>query len=268
MLPAYVKPFVRRQKNDAADAAAIVEAVTRPDMRFGPVRSTDDQSALMLHRARELLVGQRTKVMNALRSHLAELGIVAPRGAWRMGELVAIIEGETDPRLPPVARRALRALARQLDTLSAEIADLEQAIKAQHKESPVAQALVTIPGIGPITASAIAATVGDGSQFTSARHFAAWLGLVPKQHSTGGKARLGAITKMGDRYLRTLLVVGATAVLRPGTKATSPLHLWARRLAETKPKRLVSVALANKLARVAYAVMATVEVFRRDPAAA
>lgn len=219
--PAYVKPYVKR-KTDAADAEAIGEAVTRPTMRCVPIKTAEEQRASLLHRARDLLVRQRTMLINALRGHMAEFGVVALRGAERVGELVAPLmdeegSGHCPEPVPPLARRALRALAGELRALEGRVAEAEAAIMAWHKENEASRRLAAIPGIGPITASAIVATAGDVSRFRTARHFAAWLGLAPKQNSSGGKERRGGISKAGNPYLRRLLVVGATAVIRhPG----------------------------------------------------
>ncbi|KZM38878.1 IS110 family transposase [Labrenzia sp. OB1] len=259
--PAYVKPYVKRQKNDMADAEAICEAVTRPNMHFVAIKSADQQAVLMLHRARDLLVRQRTMLVNALRAHLAEFGIVAARGPQQVRCLVTDLENATDG-LPEVGRAALLCLVRQLDAQEAEIARLDREIKAWHGQSETSQRLATIPGIGVLTATALAATVADPGLFKSARQFSAWLGLVPRQNSSGGKERLGRITKMGDAYLRKLLVVGATAVLRHAIRAQTRTGEWVRHLLERKPSRLVSVALANKTARIAWAVLAKGETYR------
>ncbi|MBN8905092.1 MAG: IS110 family transposase [Rhodospirillales bacterium] len=263
--PTYVKPYVKRGKTDAADAEAICEAVTRPTMRQVPVKSAEQQAALMLHRVRDLLVRQRTMLLNAMRGHMAEFGIVVPQGSRRVGELVALAVGENDAALPALARQALRELAAALAALDGRIEQAEAAILAWHKGSQASRRLAAIPGIGPITASAIVATVGDARQFESARHFAAWLGLVPKQNSTGGKQRQGGISKQGDGYLRRLLVVGATAVIRfaRGPAGATPSAVWARALLERRPARLVTVALANKTARIAWAVLTREEVYRK-----
>jgi transposase len=271
--PAYVKPYVKRGKTDAADAEAICEAVTRPTMRCVPIKTADEQAALLLHRARDLLVRQRTMLINALRGHMAEFGVVAPRGAKRVGELIAPLLGEEDAAVPPLARRALRALAGELHALEGRIAEAEAAIMAWHKENEASLRLAAIPGVGPITASAIVAAVGDASRFRSARHFAAWLGLAPKQNSSGGKERQGGISKAGNPYLRRLLVVGATAVIRhPGGRVgETPSGRWAKTLGERRPARLVSVALANKTARIAWALLARGGTYRgsaQAPAAA
>jgi len=258
--PAYVKPYVKRQKNDMADAAAICEAVTRTNMHFVAIKSAHQQAVLMLHRARDILVRQRTMLINALRAHLAELGIVAARGPHKLCFLLSELKNG-DCELPGLGKSALLCLVRQVEGLESEIARLDCEIQAWHRESAVSQKLATIPGIGPLTATALAATIADPSQFRSARQFAAWLGLVPRQNSSGGKDRLGRITKMGDSYLRKLLVVGATAVLRHAIRAQTRTGQWLRHLLERKPSRLVSVALANKTARIVWAVMSKKEAY-------
>jgi transposase len=256
LMPAsYVKPYVKRGKTDAADAEAICEAVTRPSMRFVPLKSAEQQAALMLHRTRDLLIRQRTMLINALRGHMAEFGIIAPQGASRVGELVALLMDEGEAALPALARQALRGLAGELHALETRIAEIEAAILAWHKGNEVSRRLATIPGIGPITASAVVATVGDAAQLGSARQLAAWIGLVPKQNSSGGKQRQGGISKQGDRYLRRLLVLGATAVIRHARTRATPLAAWITRLLERRPAKLVAVALANKTARIAWAVL-------------
>ncbi len=268
MPPSYVKAYVRRQKNDAADAAAICEAVTRPAMRFVPVKSVAQQGVLVLHRARRLLVGQRTALTNALRGHLAEFGVVAGQGARQVAALAAVVEGTGEGTgevyLPDEARGALGALVRQMDSLADEITDLDRRILAWHRADATSRRLATIPGIGPLTASAIAASVTDPSIFASGREFAAFLGLVPRQSSTGGKERLGRISKMGDRYIRTLLVVGATAVLRFAKKGGSPSQTWGEAVLRRKPFKVAAVALANKTARIAWAVLTRGETYRAD----
>jgi transposase len=256
MPPAYVKPYVRRQKNDAADAEAICEAVTRPSMRFVQIRSIENQAVLMRHRTRELLVGQRTQLLNALRGHLAEVGVIAAQGAGNARALAALIEAGHD-EVPACVAQALAPLVEQLGHLDIAIADADRQIAGEAGACEDARRLMTIPGIGPTTAEAIVATLGrDGvRQFTGPREFAAYLGLVPRQRSSGGKERLGRITKMGNAYLRKLLVVGAHAVLHHQARHHDPLREWARRLLATKPFKLVAVALANKLARIAFAVL-------------
>lgn len=261
--PSYVKPYVKRgKKNDAADAAAICEAIQRPAMRFVAVKSVEQQGALMLHRSRDLLVRQRTMLVNALRGHMAEFGIVAPRGLWHVKALAALVADETESRIPAVARPALRALSDQITALADPIREIETAILAWHQSNEVSRRLATIPGFGPLVASGIAATIGDGRQFRSGRDFAAWLGLVPRQNSSGGKERLGRISKMGDRYLRRLLVIGATARLRYAGRKSAPDGAWINQLLARRPPRLVTVALANKMARVAWAVATKGEAYR------
>lgn len=263
MAPSYVKPYVKRgKKNDATDAEAICEAAQRPGMRFVTVKSADQQGALMLHRARALLIRQRTMLVNALRGHLAEFGIVAARGIWNVKGLMALVTDGGEDRISELARPALRALADQIAALGERLRDIDRAILAWHRDNEASRRLATIPGVGPITASAIAATVDDARRFRSGRHFAAWLGLVPRQHSSGGKEKLGRISKMGDRYLRTLLVIGATNRLRYARAQTSADAAWINGLLGRRPPRLVTVALANKMARVAWALMARGGVYR------
>ena len=267
MPPSYVKPYVKRGKNDAVDAAAICEAVTRPTMRFVPVKSAEQQSVLMLHRTRELLIRQRTSLANALRAHLAEFGIVAPQGIRNIAKLVAVVADEDDRRVPDLMRAALGAIIGQLQDLQVRLRSIEAEVIAWHRTNEASRRLGTIPGIGPITASALAATVTDPSHFRSGRQFAAWLGLVPRQHSSGGKARLVGVSKMGDGYLRRLLVLGATALIRYARTRSAPEGSWIGRLLERRPARLASVALANKTARVAWAVLARGEAYRAGPTA-
>ncbi|MEJ6676010.1 IS110 family transposase [Parasphingorhabdus sp.] len=252
--PTYVKPFVKRQKNDKNDAAAIYEAMLRPGLRFVAVRSIDNQALLMEHKVREMLVQQRTQLLNGLRGHLAEIGVIAAQGTCNMRALGSLIhEGHSD--IPEVVRHSLIPLVTQITHLDEAIKAIDSDIAVQAKADPVSNRLMTIPGIGPVTATALVATVGDPARFSGPREFAAFLGLVPRQNSSGGKARLGPITKMGNRYLRKLLVVGAHAVLHHHAKHNDPLRNWARKLLETKPFKLVAVATANKLARIAFALM-------------
>lgn len=256
--PAYVKPYVRRNKNDAADAAAICEAVSRPSMRFVPIKSADQQAARSLTRVREQLVSQRTATVNALRSHLAEFGIIEAVGLHRVQRLRAIVEDGEDSRLPDLARQSLCVLVGQIDALNAAIGELDRRIAAWHRSNELSRRLATIPGIGTLTAATFAAAIPDPSFFNSGREFAAWLGLVPRQNSTGGKQRLGRISKRGDARLRGLLIVCASSILlslkrRKAGPADAP---WLARLLESKPRMLVTVALANKLARTIWALMA------------
>ncbi|MGB6447392.1 MAG: IS110 family transposase [Xanthobacteraceae bacterium] len=259
--PSYVKAFVKRGKSDALDAEAICEAVQRPTMRFVPVKTVEQQSILMAHRARSLLVRQRTMLANALRAHLAELGLVANPGIANLAKLAQQSLSDEDA-LPAYARTTLQVLVRQIMTLSEEITALDRKLHAWHVDSEASRRLAAIPGLGIVTATAIAATVTDPDQFRSGRQFAAWLGLTPQQHSTGGKTQLGGISKQGDRYLRRLLVVGATAVIRHTKDKPTPMANWIRKLLVKKPFRVVSVALANKLARIAWVVLTRKEAYR------
>jgi transposase len=266
LAPVDVKPYVKRgRKNDAADAAAICEAVSRPHMRFVPVKSADAQAVLVLHRARALLVGQRTALICAVRSHLAEFGLVAGRGKAGFARLRETL-AEMDEAVPPPALSGLRLIAAQIDDADARIAELDKEIVARHRADEASRRLATIPGIGPITASAIAAAVPDAKAFKSGRQFAAWLGLVPGQSSTGGRERLGRITKTGDRYIRRLLVVGATGLIRYRRRTIPGGSDWVAGLLARKPARLVTVALANKMARIAWAILRHGGVYRHAAA--
>ena len=256
MPPAYVKAYVKRQKNDAADAAAIAEAVTRPSMRFVPVRSIENQAQLMHHRVREMLVQQRTQILNAVRSHLSGIGLIAAQGAHHARSLINLL-GEGHPDIPQCVAQALVPLAKQVAELDNAIKELDETITRAAKADADARRLMTIPGIGPLTAHAVVATLGpDGtSQFDGPRTFAAFLGLTPRQNSSGGKVRLGKISKMGNIYVRKLLVVGAHAVVQHHAKHDDALRNWSKRLLEGKPFKLVAVAVANKMARLIYALL-------------
>jgi transposase len=262
-----VKAYVKRNKNDAADAEAICEAVRRPTMRFVGVKSAAQQGRLMQHRTRDLLMRQRTQTINALRAHMAELGIAAAQGREGLKELLAIVANDEDPRLPVDARASLIVLAAQLEALQTMIGSIEKRIMAQHRSDQESQRLETIPGIGVVGATAIAATVTDPKAFRSGRDFAAWIGLVPRQDSTGGKHKLGPISKQGDRYLRRILVVGAHAVLKRARQQPEK-YPWLTQLLARKPFRLVAVALANKMARIAWALLAKGGTYRAPALAA
>lgn len=268
MPPSYVKAYVRRGKNDAADAEAICEAVTRPNMRFVPIKTEDQQAVLMLHKSRELLVRQQTMLVNALRGHMAELGMTAPLGREKIEDLLAVIEDAEDESIPALAKAALKPLVAQLRTTGEAIAALDVEIKAWHKSSETSRRLATIPGVGVLAAAAIAAMVPDPSFFRSGREFAAWLGLVPKQNSSGGKERLGRISKQGNHYVRRLLVLGATSMLRLAPARSAPGATWVNGLLERRPARLVTVAMANKMARIAWALLARKETYRAPTMAA
>lgn len=261
MPPGYVKAYVKRNKNDAADAEAICEAVTRPSMRFVPVKTAEQQAVLMLHRARNLLVRQRTMLVNALRAHMAEFGIIAPQGLRNVEDLIGKLAHEQD-RLPELARSILRMIVDQLHDTMARVHDIEVRLAKWHRASSLSQLLATIPGVGIMGATAIAATVTDPSLFRSCREFAAWLGMTPRQNSSGGKERLGRTSKRGDKYIRCLLVAGAISVLRHTRNRTTKDAAWVRGLLARRPAKVAAVALANKAARIAWAVMRRGKAYR------
>jgi len=264
MPPAYVKPYVKRGKNDEVDAEAICEAVTRPTMRFVPIKSAEQQSILMLHRTRDLFVRQRTMLVNSLRGQLAEFGLVAPQGIWRIPELQALAQDTDNSVLPDPARACAELIMMQIEDLQAKIKAIERALMARHRANEMSLRLATIPGIGLITATAMVATVVDASAFKSGRHFAAWIGLVPQQNGTGGKVHLGRISKKGEPYLRRLLVLGATAVVRYA-RDKPEFAGWVNALLARRPARVVTVAVANKLARIVWAIMRRGGSFRQRP---
>jgi transposase len=261
MPPSYVKPYVKRQKNDAADAEAICEAVQRPTMRFVEIKSRDQQSVMTLHRVRLLLIRQRVQLSNAIRGHMAEYGLVAAVGRNGLAQLIAIIGDHDDDCIPEVARASLAVLVAQLNLVNEQILEMDRRVRTSARSTEVSRRLMEVPGVGPLLASAIVATVPDPGAFKSGRSLAAWIGLVPRQNSSGGKDRLGSITKKGDRYLRQLLVAGALAVIRYaqryGTRRPWLVQLLARR--KTK---IAAVALANKMARMIWAMMMSGERFR------
>jgi transposase len=250
-----VKAYVKRNKNDAADAEAICEAVRRPTMRFVRAKSAEQQGQLMQHRTRDLLMRQRTQLINALRAHMAELGIVAAQGREGIKQLLTIVASERDARIPVDAHASLVVLAAGLQAVQTMIGSIERRIIIQHRSNEASKRLKTIPGIGIVGATAIAATVPDPKVFRSGRDFAAWIGLVPRQDSTGGKQKLGPISKQGDQYLRRILVVGAHAVLKRARQQPEK-YPWLTQLLARKPFRVVAVAVANKMARIAWALLA------------
>lgn len=265
--PAYVKPFVKRQKSDAADAAAICEAAQRPTMRFVAVKSEQQQASAAVFRARDLFVRQRTQFINALRGLVAEHGWVVPKGLFHARALMAQIEDPSCP-LPQGARDAFLAMIASIKALDEHIVLLDREITQRAKEDPAARRLMTIPGIGPITATAILALAPPPESFRRGRDFAAWLGLTPLQRSTGGKQKLGAISKMGDRTLRRLLIIGSSAVVLHAARRGAPQGSWLEQMMARKPRMLVTVALANKTARIVWAVLAREEDYRAPVAAA
>ena len=268
MPPAYVKPYVKRQKNDAADAEAICEAVTRVNMRFVATKTPEQQSCLMLHRTRHLFIRQQTSVINVIRAHLAELGIVAPVGRKGVEELLDVIADRSDKRVPEIARTCLIALGAQLRSLKTQILEFDRIIMAWHRSNETSRRLDAIPGVGPVLATALVACVADPKAFRSGRNFSAWIGLVPKQHSSGGKDKLGSISKQGDRYLRSLFMAGALSVIRYAKIHGTKHRPWLTALLARRPTKVASIALANKIARMAWAMMARGERYREPVALA
>ena len=261
--PQYIKPYIKRGKNDAIDAAAICEAMSRPGMRFVPIKSAESQAALMLLRVRDLLIKQRTMLSNAMRGHAAEFGVVAAKGPLGVAELLQHAHSEA-AGVPALAQELLALLADQLEAIAVRLKALEAQLLAWHRQDPVSRCLVTQPGIGPIAAVSFTLKVPDPKMFRSGRHFAAWLGLTPKENSTGGRRRAGRISRQGDQSLRKLLVLGATAVIqfaKPGRGSPWLINLLARR-----PRKVAAVALANKMARILWAMMVSGEVYRRPQA--
>jgi transposase len=268
MPPAYVKPYVKRQKNDASDAEAICEAVRRPTMRFVETKTPEQQSCLMLHRTRHLFIRQQTSVINAIRAHLAEFGIVAPVGRNGVEELLDVVADANDKRLPEVARACLRALGTQLRMLEAQILNFDRMITTWHRSNETSKRLDELPGVGPALATALVASVADPKVFRSGRDFSAWVGLVPKQNSSGGKQKLGSISKQGDRYLRSLFTAGALAVIRYARIHGAKHRPWLTALLARRPTKVAAIALANKIARMAWAMMAKGERYREPVALA
>ena len=271
MPPQYIKPYVKRGKNDAIDAEAICEAMSRPGMRFGPVKSTDEQAALMLLKVRDLLMKQRTMVVNAIRGHAAEFGVVGAKGPVKLAVLLQQIA--EDPDLPALAREMLAGLGGQLAAIEMRLGGIEAKLMARHRADPRSRLLATIPGVGPIGAVSFALKVPDATAFRSGRHFAAWLGITPREHSTAGRQRLGKISREGDESLRQLLVLGATAVIQQANRRLDPaapgdrVSPWLRQLLARNPKKLAAVALANKTARIIWAMLVSGAAYRRPQAA-
>lgn len=266
--PAYVKPFVKRHKNDATDAEAISEAAQRPNMRYVAVKSEEQQASALVFRTRDLLVRQRTQLINAIRGHLTEYGWVAPKGRSYVALLGDLLEEELGSSLPQAARAMFRVMLGMLEELDGRIAELDREIARRAREDEVARRLMTIPGIGPITATAIAALAPPAESFRRGRDFAAWLGLTPRQMSTGGKQKLGAISKMGERTLRRLLIIGSSAVVMQASRRGAAKGSWLEGMLARKPRMLVTVAHANKMARIVWALLARNEDYRAPVAAA
>ena len=268
MPPAYVRPYLKRQKNDATDAEAICEAVARANMRFVPTKTPEQQSGLVLHRTRHLFMRQQTAVINAIRAHLAEFGIVAPVGRKGVEELLNVVADASDKRVPEVARVCIAALGAQLRRLKEQILEFDRMINAWHRSSEICRRLDEVPGVGPALATALVAGVADPKAFRSGRNFSAWIGLVPKQRSSGGKDRLGSISKQGDRYLRGLFVAGALAVIRYAKIHGGKHRPWLTALLARRPTKVAAIALANKIARMVWAMMARGERYKEPVALA
>ncbi|MGC1750266.1 MAG: IS110 family transposase [Pseudolabrys sp.] len=268
MPPAYVKPYVKRQKNDATDAEAICEAVTRANMRFVATKTPEQQSGLTLHRTRHLFIRQQTAVIHVIRAHLAEFGIVAPVGRKGVETLLDVVANPADRRVPVVARACLAALGAQLRRLKEQILQFDRLIMTWHRSHEASKRLDAIPGVGPVLATALVASIADPNAFRSGRNFSAWIGLVPKQYSSGGRDRLGSISKQGDRYLRSLFMAGALAVIRYAKIHGTKHRPWLSALLARRPTKIAAIALANKIARMVWVLMARGERYKEPVALA
>lgn len=264
MPPQYVRPYVKTQKNDMADAEAICEAVTRPTMRFVPVKTVEQQSLMVLHGVRDQLISISTKLINTIRGHLAEFGVVGAKGRLGVEAILKILADPNDARIPALARRCLTPLASELKRVKRDILNMDRRIMMVHRASKLSKRLGTIPGVGPVTATRVAAEVADPGSFKSGRAFSAWIGLVPRQHSSGGRDRLGHITKTGHPQLRRLLVAGAMSMIIRARQLGFSKHPWLVRLLERKPVKVVAVALANKIGRMIWALMVSGERFKAE----
>lgn len=265
--PAYVKPYVKRGKTDAADAEAICEAATRPTMRFVPVKTLEHQGVLALHRVRDLLIKNRTMLINALRGLVAEFGLVAPKGRAGLAQLGEALAKAGAERVPSLARPAFAALRAEVAELDRRIQEVERAIVAWHNGNDLSKLAASAAGVGPIVATAVIACAGDMARFRSGRHFSAWIGIVPRQTGTGGKVTLGPISKMGNRYLRRLLVLGATSLLRQAKNPRTEQMAWLKGVLDRRPARVAAIAQANKTARILWAILTTGVAYEPKPLA-
>ncbi len=264
MPPQYVKPYVKTQKNDMADAEAICEAVSRPTMRFVPVKTVEQQSLMVMHGVRDQLISISTKLINAIRGNLAEFGIVGAKGRLGVEKIIEVLRDLDDTRIPELARRCLKPLVEELKRVRQELLKMDREVMKVHRANGLSKRLETIPGVGPVIATRVASEISGPSYFRSGRDFSAWIGLVPKQHSSGGRDRLGHITKTGHRQLRRLIVAGALSVIRRAKQLGFTRHPWLVRLLERKPTMIAAIALANKICRMIWALMRSGDQFKAE----